>query len=249
MNITSIGYFVSDDKLTCFPLSDSENTKWNYYALNVTNKSINGFTINGTTNSSSTQTINTTLVFKCDDKVNGEPQINHSQHNKTTFDVEITHKAGCGVTHGGPLRFLDDYSWPLMPVGLLLGGWMLMMGAKHIRLLAVLAAFFVGAVIGIAAASIGFKKDNVATDVGLVTAIILGGSLALVTFFFKVVSRSICAMVAGIVLALQCYSLGIYHLESWDGLPVDFCLIKVLLWTSLGVFTIIMLAISIFIKE
>lgn len=220
INITSIGYFVSDDKTSCYPLSDSNATKWEYYALNVTNKSANGFTINGSNTTADTLAINTSLVFKCDDKVNGEPQFSHFQPNSTTFSVVITHKYGCGITHGGPLRFLDDYAWPLMPVALLLGGWMLLLGAKHIRFLAMLAAFFVGVVIGIGAASVAFKKESMANDIGLATAILLGGVLATVTFFFRVVSRSICAVVIGVVLGMQNYSLGLYRMESWDGLPV-----------------------------
>ena len=44
--------------------------------------------------------------------------------------------------------------------------------------------------------------------------------LAGLTFVSAKVSRGMCACVAGIVVAMQAYSIGLYHFESWDGMPV-----------------------------
>ena len=110
---------------------------------------------------------------------------------------------------------------PLLPFGLITGLLLLVLGGKYVRLLAVAVAFAVGvAVAGAFVGTLWPHGGQEVTDIRLVVGLVAGAALAGLTFASKRASRGICAAVAGIVFGMQAYSLGLYHLESWDGMPV-----------------------------
>ena len=215
----SIGYLVDEPKNLCFALTREDEvggTIWSYGSGELDKIMSDGISMIGNT-TNTTIAFNTTLSFRCNETITGDPEIDYEPNltSNNSAVIILRHKSACGDRIRGPFGFVGDVKWLVIPVGFIFGCYLLVMGIKSIKVLLALLGGCTGFIMGSSVIGLFWKDGgNLETAIQFGVGLILAGIFGAVSFYTKKVGRFLGGLISGFILLLQVYYVIGYKMET-----------------------------------